>query len=94
MSWSAIIHCRSSSTADVSLVEKGAYIGKCLLMCGLEQYVYADAIVSSLGTEPTTKPKLLLFLDEPTSVLDSQSAWAIVSFLRTLADTGQATLCA
>jgi ATP-binding cassette subfamily G (WHITE) protein 2 (SNQ2) len=40
-----------------------------------------------------SKPKLLLFLDEPTSGLDSQSAWAIVNFLRSLADHGQAILC-
>jgi len=39
------------------------------------------------------QPQLLLFLDEPTSGLDSQSAWAIVSFLRSLADSGQAILC-
>lgn len=39
------------------------------------------------------QPKLLLFLDEPTSGLDSQSAWAIMKFLRTLADNGQAILC-
>jgi|SRR6266849_1850848 len=39
------------------------------------------------------KPKLLLFLDEPTSGLDSQSAWAIVNFLRDLANHGQAILC-
>ena len=32
-------------------------------------------------------------MDEPTSGLDSQSAWAIVSFLRSLADQGQAILC-
>ena len=39
------------------------------------------------------QPKLLLFLDEPTSGLDSQSAWAIMAFLRTLAEIGQAILC-
>jgi len=39
------------------------------------------------------QPKLLLFLDEPTSGLDSESAWAIVNFLRELADHGQAILC-
>jgi ABC-type uncharacterized transport system ATPase subunit len=39
------------------------------------------------------QPQLLLFLDEPTSGLDSQSAWAIMAFLRDLADNGQAILC-
>lgn len=39
------------------------------------------------------QPRLLLFLDEPTSGLDSQSAWAIMAFLRDLADHGQAILC-
>ena len=40
------------------------------------------------------QPRLLIFLDEPTSGLDSQSAWAIVAFLRELADkAGQAILC-
>jgi ATP-binding cassette, subfamily G (WHITE), member 2, PDR len=34
----------------------------------------------------------LLFLDEPTSGLDSQSSWAIVAFLRKLANNGQAVL--
>jgi ATP-binding cassette subfamily G (WHITE) protein 2 (SNQ2) len=70
-------------------------------MCGLE--AYADAGIGSLGVEyrkRTTigvelaaKPRLLLFLDEPTSGLDSQSAWAIMAFLRNLADSGQAILC-
>jgi ATP-binding cassette subfamily G (WHITE) protein 2 (SNQ2) len=32
-------------------------------------------------------------LDEPTTGLDSQSAWGIVSFLRTLAKSGTAILC-
>jgi len=70
-------------------------------MCGLE--AYADAIVGTLGVEHkkrttigvelAAKPRLLLFLDEPTSGLDSQSAWAIMAFLRDLADHGQAILC-
>ncbi|KIM37032.1 hypothetical protein M413DRAFT_448754 [Hebeloma cylindrosporum] len=81
--------------------EKEAYVEKCLEMCGLVEH--ADASVGSLsiehkkrttiGVELAAKPKLLLFLDEPTSGLDSQSAWAIISFLRTLADNGQAILC-
>lgn len=70
-------------------------------MCGLESH--ANAIVGSLGVEHrkrttigvelAAKPKLLLFLDEPTSGLDSQSALAIMMFLRDLADHGQAILC-
>ncbi|KAG2364667.1 hypothetical protein BDR07DRAFT_1450169 [Suillus spraguei] len=86
---------------SVPLAEKEAYVDKCIQMCGLEEY--ADAIVGSLGVEHrkrttiavelSAKPQLLLFLDEPTSGLDSQSAWAIVQFLRELADHGQAILC-
>ncbi|TDL15085.1 hypothetical protein BD410DRAFT_845493 [Rickenella mellea] len=86
---------------DVPLEEKEAYVEKCLVMCGLEKH--ADAIIGSLGVEHrkrttigvelAAKPKLLLFLDEPTSGLDSQSAWAIMNFLRDLADSGRTILC-
>lgn len=49
---------------------------------------------SVLSSQCIFQPRLLLFLDEPTSGLDSQSAWAIVAFLRELADkAGQAILC-
>ncbi|KAH9474468.1 Brefeldin A resistance protein [Psilocybe cubensis] len=86
---------------SVPTSEKDAYAEKCLHMCGLE--AFADAMVGTLGVEQkkrttigvelAAKPQLLLFLDEPTSGLDSQSAWAIMSFLRSLADNGQAILC-
>ncbi|KIJ64910.1 hypothetical protein HYDPIDRAFT_132105 [Hydnomerulius pinastri MD-312] len=86
---------------SVSMEEKEAYVDNCLAVCGLD--AYRDAVVGSLsaeykkrttiGVELAAKPKLLLFLDEPTSGLDSQSAWAIVSFLRSLANSGQAILC-
>ncbi|KDQ56556.1 hypothetical protein JAAARDRAFT_179141 [Jaapia argillacea MUCL 33604] len=85
----------------VPLAEKEAYVEQCLEMCGLEDF--ADAIVGTLnvenrkrttiGVELAAKPKLLLFLDEPTSGLDSQSAWAIMNFLQSLAMSGQAILC-
>ncbi|KAJ6512945.1 pleiotropic drug resistance ABC transporter [Mycena sanguinolenta] len=87
--------------ASVPWAEKVAYVEKCLKMCGLE--AVADASVGSLGIEHrkrttigvelAAKPKLLLFLDEPTSGLDSQSAWAIMLFLKQLAASGQAILC-
>ncbi|KAF8994409.1 ABC-2 type transporter-domain-containing protein [Cyathus striatus] len=92
---------RLRQPSSSSVKEKDAYADKCLKMCGMEPF--ADAIVGSLGVEHkkrttigvelAAKPRLLLFLDEPTSGLDSQSAWAIVQFLRTLADSGQAILC-
>ncbi|TDL19014.1 hypothetical protein BD410DRAFT_752633 [Rickenella mellea] len=85
----------------VSVAEKAAHVESCLRMCGLAEH--ANAIVGTLGVEHrkrttigvelAAKPKLLLFLDEPTSGLDSQSALAIMKFLRTLAENGQAILC-
>ncbi|TFK38227.1 pleiotropic drug resistance ABC transporter [Crucibulum laeve] len=96
-----LFSARMRQPTSVPLAEKEAYVETCLKMCGLE--AYADAAVGSLGVEHrkrttigvelAAKPKLLLFLDEPTSGLDSQSAWAIMSFLRSLADSGQAILC-
>jgi ABC-type multidrug transport system permease subunit len=47
----------------------------------------------TIGVELAARPELLLFLDEPTSGLDSDTAWAICSLLRRLADEGQAVLC-
>ncbi|KIJ59863.1 hypothetical protein HYDPIDRAFT_99818, partial [Hydnomerulius pinastri MD-312] len=85
----------------VSISEKEAHVDQCLKMCGLEDY--ADAIVGTLcmehrkrttiAVELVAKPKLLIFLDEPTTGLDSQSAWAIIMVLRRLALSGQAILC-
>ena len=47
----------------------------------------------TIGVELASKPALLLFLDEPISGLDAQSAWNLVRLLRKLADQGQAFLC-
>ncbi|CAE6435980.1 unnamed protein product [Rhizoctonia solani] len=90
---------------SVSREEKRAYVEDVIKMCAMESY--ADAIIGkvgeglnveqrkrlTIGVELAAKPELLLFLDEPTSGLDSQSAWAIIDFLRSLADKGQAILC-
>ncbi|KAG7087521.1 hypothetical protein E1B28_013480 [Marasmius oreades] len=85
----------------VPVAEKEAYVDTVLRMCGLENYEHA--IIGSLNlefskrttiaVELAAKPELLLFLDEPTTGLDSQSAWAIVTFLKELAREGQAVLC-
>lgn len=91
--------------ASVSKAEKYAYVDEVIKMLNMEDF--ADAVVGvpgeglnveqrkllTIGVELAAKPKLLLFLDEPTSGLDSQSSWAIVAFLRKLADAGQAVLC-
>ncbi|KIJ51214.1 hypothetical protein M422DRAFT_158653 [Sphaerobolus stellatus SS14] len=91
--------------ASVPKKEKYEYVEEVIKMCEME--AYADAVVGevgqglnveqrkrlTIGVELAAKPELLLFLDEPTSGLSSQSAWAIVQFLRSLADRGQAILC-
>lgn len=46
----------------------------------------------TMGVSLVAKPELLLFLDEPASGLDSQTAWSICTLLRKLAHHGQATL--
>jgi ATP-binding cassette subfamily G (WHITE) protein 2 (SNQ2) len=96
-----LFSARLRQPRDVPEAEKVAYVESCLKMCELE--AYADAIVGSLGVEHrkrttiavelAAKPKLLLFLDEPTTGLDSRSAWGIVTFLRKLAESGTAILC-
>ncbi|KAF4947363.1 hypothetical protein FSARC_13984 [Fusarium sarcochroum] len=91
--------------ASVSTEEKHAWVEKVIDMLNMRDF--ASAVVGipgeglnveqrkllTIGVELAAKPKLLLFLDEPTSGLDSQSSWAIVAFLRKLADAGQAVLC-
>jgi ATP-binding cassette, subfamily G (WHITE), member 2, PDR len=47
----------------------------------------------SIGVELAAKPSVLLFLDEPTTGLDSESAYGVVSFLRQLANDGMSILC-
>ncbi|KAJ3480239.1 hypothetical protein NLG97_g8116 [Lecanicillium saksenae] len=89
----------------VSKAEKYAFVEEVIKMLNMEEF--ANAVVGvpgeglnveqrkllTIGVELAAKPKLLLFLDEPTSGLDSQSSWSICSFLRKLADSGQAILC-
>lgn len=88
----------------VSRKEKFAFVEDVIKMLNMEDF--AEAVVGipgeglnveqrkllTIGVELAAKPALLLFLDEPTSGLDSQSSWAIISFLRKLANHGQTVL--
>lgn len=85
---------------SISNAEKFKYVEKVIDMLGMTDF--AEAIVGepghglstkqrkllSIGVELAAKPSILLFLDEPTTGLDSQSAFGVVSFLRMLADSG------
>jgi len=84
--------------------EKREFVEDVIKMLNMEDF--AEAVVGipgeglnveqrkllTIGVELAAKPALLLFLDEPTSGLDSQSSWAIITFLRKLANNGQAVL--
>ncbi|ODQ61844.1 hypothetical protein WICANDRAFT_59920 [Wickerhamomyces anomalus NRRL Y-366-8] len=102
---SLVFAARMRRPANVPDAEKLDYVEKIIKILDME--LYADAIVGqigdglnveqrkklSIGVELVAKPSLLLFLDEPSSGLDSQSSWAVVQVLRHLAEAGQAILC-
>lgn len=47
----------------------------------------------TIDIELAARPELLLFLNEPTSGFDSNTAWLICILLRKLTDNGQAIIC-
>jgi len=47
----------------------------------------------TVGVELAARPQLLLFLDEPSSGLDSQTSWSVIDLLEKLTNHGQAILC-
>lgn len=91
--------------ANVPRKEKLDYVDEVIKLLDMEEY--ADAVVGvpgeglnveqrkrlTIGVELAAKPELLLFLDEPSSGLDSQTSWAILDLLEKLANSGQAILC-
>ncbi|KAM5368274.1 hypothetical protein ACJZ2D_009640 [Fusarium nematophilum] len=99
--FSAMLRQPSSTSTE----EKLQYVEEVIGL--LEMELYADAVIGiqgeglnveqrkrlSIGVELAAKPEVLLFLDEPTSGLDSQTAWAVASLVKKLADHGQAILC-
>ncbi|GME76728.1 unnamed protein product [Ambrosiozyma monospora] len=102
---SLIFAARLRRPSSVPDEEKIAYVEKVMQILNMDEY--ADSVAGqagyglnveqrkklSIATELVAKPSLLLFLDEPTSGLDSQSSWAIVQVLKSLAAAGQAILC-
>ncbi len=89
--------------ASISQKEKNAYVETVIKMLDMEEF--SEAVIGNpgeglnleqrksltIGMELAGKPSIL-FLDEPTSGLDSQSSWTIITFLRKLANNGQAVL--
>lgn len=91
-------------SVEISNVEKDAYVDVVIQMLEMEDI--ADALIGvpgaglnleqrkrvTIGVELAAKPDIL-FLDEPSSGLDGQSAVSIIRLLRKLANAGQAIIC-
>lgn len=91
-------------SVEVPRDEKDAYVEAVIEMLEMEDF--ADALIGvpgaglnleqrkrvTIGVELAARPDIL-FLDEPSSGLDGQSAVSIISLLRKLANAGQAIIC-
>ncbi|KUJ09554.1 putative ABC transporter [Mollisia scopiformis] len=91
--------------ANKSRSEKIDYVEEIIGL--LDMGSYADAIIGvpgqglnieqrkklTIAVELAARPQLLLFLDEPSSGLDSQTSWAVLDLLEKLTSHGQAILC-
>ncbi|OKL59812.1 hypothetical protein UA08_04981 [Talaromyces atroroseus] len=91
--------------SSVPIADKYDYVETVISM--LEMGDVADALIGvlgaelslekgkrvSIGVELAAKPDILLFLDEPTSSLDGDSAFSIIQLMRKFADAGQTILC-
>ena len=89
---------------EIPDAEKDAYVEAVIEMLEMEDF--ADALIGvpgaglnleqrkrvTIGVELAAKPEIL-FLDEPSSGLDGQSALSIIRLLRKLAYAGQSILC-
>ncbi|KAL4789751.1 ABC-2 type transporter-domain-containing protein [Aspergillus venezuelensis] len=62
-----------------------------------EKHAYVETVISVLGMDNcaealAAKPDLIIFFDKPTSGLDSQTSFAICTFMKRIANHGQAVL--
>ncbi|KAJ4259749.1 Multidrug resistance protein [Fusarium torreyae] len=82
-------------TTTVRKQGKLSYVDEAIGLVGLEDC--ADAVIGSLGeghnVELAARLKLLQFLNEPTSDLNSQTSWSICDLMQKLTNNGQAILC-
>ncbi len=90
-----------------SEAQKLHWVNSVLSLLDIDRDGFADAVIGvpgeglnieqrkrvTIGVELAARPDLLLFLDEATSGLDSDSSMSIVKLLRRLADHGQAIMC-
>lgn len=100
-----VFYARLRQSSEYTDEEKLAYVEEVIATLDLSEL--ADAVVGVSGgrlnieqrkrltieIELAARPELLLFLDEPNSGLDSNTAWSICALLRKLADAGQTILC-
>ena len=98
------VTARLRRSTEISDAEKDDYVEDVIEMLEMEQF--ADALIGipgaglnleqrkrvTVGVELAAKPEIL-FLDEPSSGLDGQSALTIIRLLRKLADAGQSIIC-
>ena len=90
---------------EIPRKEKLKYVDEVIRI--LEMETFSEAIVGvpgeglnveqrkrlTIGVELAAKPELLLFVDEFSSGLDSQTAYSICQLLKTLAHNGMAIVC-
>lgn len=100
-----IFSARLRQPKQYSDAQKVAYVDEVITTLDLTRFANAVIGISgeglnieqrkrvTIGIELAARPELLLFLDERTSGLDSNTAWSICTLLRKLADNGQAILC-
>jgi ATP-binding cassette subfamily G (WHITE) protein 2 (PDR) len=91
--------------ASIMREEELTYVDEVIKLSDMEDY--ANAVVGMLGegldveqrkrltigAELAAKLPLLLFVDEPTSGLHSQTSWAILDLPEKLSKAGQSILC-